>query len=134
MTKFCGQFRKTPTGNTARQNVKKRRSLLVPGSSAVRAAPDFVVTGGNYNLRRVALHINMSYVGTKLLAFDGRLHLHPSYSAIGGVEERARLPARPYIARRGLRSTAMDDPRAKRFASSGRCPVTVAGRPLQSSR
>jgi hypothetical protein len=55
-----------------------------------------VVTGGNYNLRW-AVHINVSYIKTKFLAFHGRLHLHPSYSTIGGVEERARLPARPYI-------------------------------------
>ena len=55
-----------------------------------------MVTGGNYNLRWAA-HINMSYIKTELLAFNGRLHLRPSYSTIGGVEERARLPARPYI-------------------------------------
>jgi hypothetical protein len=39
----------------------------------------------------------MSYIGTKLLAFDGRLYLFPSYAAVGGAEERTRLAAGPYI-------------------------------------
>jgi len=94
----------------ARQDYRKKRdrvseaagSLLVPGFSAVRAAPGFVVTGENDNLRRAAdvdinININVSYVGAKLLAFNGRLHLYPSYTAVSGVEERTCLPASPNI-------------------------------------
>src|ERR1700686_1036096 len=88
-------------------------SLPVPGFSVVGTAPDFVVTGGNYNLRRTRVipqiaaqfivpqlivpQLNVSYVRTKLPRFDGRLHLHPGYPIVSGVEERARLPARPYV-------------------------------------
>ena len=89
----------TPQGRTP----EATGSLLFPGLSAVLAAPDFAVTGGKHNLRRTAdiadsaTHINVSYVGAKLLGFDGRLHLRPSYSAVGGVEKCTRLPASPYI-------------------------------------
>src|SRR5712692_3950360 len=75
-------------------------SLLLPGPSAVGAAPEFVVTGGNFDLRRAAhipaAHMDVSYVRGKGLAFDRGLHLNPGYTAVGGVEKRTRLPAGPY--------------------------------------
>lgn len=87
--------------NREAERQEAAKSLLLPGLPAVRTAPDFVVTGGNYDLRWtphiVAVHINVSYVGAKSLGFDGRLHLRPSYAAVSRVEERARLPAGPDI-------------------------------------
>ena len=70
-----------PSRKDAPEASEPARLLLFPGFSTVGAAPDLVVTGGNYDLRRatnIAAKIDVSYVGTKLLTFDGRLHLRPS--------------------------------------------------------
>src|SRR5208337_813053 len=75
---------------------KRPGSLLLPGFSVVCAAPDFVVAGGKNDLRRGA-HLNVSDVGGKGLAFDGRLYLQPSCAAVGGMEQGARLSTGPHI-------------------------------------
>jgi len=72
------------------------RSLLCPGLSGVRAAPDLIVAGGDDYLRR-AVQIDVSYIGAKCLGFNEGSHLRPSYTAVGGMQERARLAAGPDI-------------------------------------
>ena len=71
-------------------------SLLCPGLSAVHAGPDLIVARGDHYLRR-AVQIDVSYIGTKCLSFDGGSHLLPGYAAVDGVKERARLAAGPDI-------------------------------------
>src|SRR5271156_897891 len=90
----CGDQRATSMGNRAASQYSG--SLLHPGLAAVRAAPDFVVAGGEDDLRR-ALQVDMSYVGAQRLAFNGWPHRQPGYAAVNGMEKRASLAAGPYI-------------------------------------